>query len=98
MSGRPAESSAKSDIAAGDSVTHLTGKQLDRLIILVLALATLVLLANKFVLHPRMLALQDHSIAVLPLVNANRDAQEQYFSDGLSEDLIAALSRFHGRK
>ncbi len=88
----------ESDIAAGDSVTHLTGKQLDRLIILVLALAMLVLLANKFVLHPRMLALQDHSIAVLPLVNANRDAQEQYFSDGLSEDLIAALSRFHGLK
>ncbi len=38
------------------------------------------------------------SIAVLPLVNASNDAQQLYFSDGLSENLIDALSRFEGLK
>lgn len=34
------------------------------------------------------------SIAVLPLANESGDAGQQYFSDGLSEDLITALSQF----
>lgn len=36
------------------------------------------------------------SIAVLPLVNASGDAAQQYFADGLSENLIVALSQFEG--
>jgi TolB-like protein/DNA-binding winged helix-turn-helix (wHTH) protein/Tfp pilus assembly protein PilF len=36
------------------------------------------------------------SIAVLPLANESGDASQQYFSDGLSEDLITALSKFPG--
>ena len=39
-----------------------------------------------------------HSIAVLPLANESGDPNQQYFSDGLSEDLITALSRFPGLK
>jgi TolB-like protein/tetratricopeptide (TPR) repeat protein len=38
------------------------------------------------------------SIAVLPLTNDSSDANQQYFSDGLSEDLITALSQFPGLK
>ena len=38
------------------------------------------------------------SIAVLPLDNASGDQEQQYFSDGLSEDLITALSQFDGLK
>ncbi len=34
------------------------------------------------------------SIAVLPLANESADANQQYFSDGISEDLITALSQF----
>jgi len=34
------------------------------------------------------------SIAVLPLANEGGEASQQYFSDGISEDLIAALSHF----
>jgi TolB-like protein/Tfp pilus assembly protein PilF len=38
------------------------------------------------------------SVAVLPLANESGDAKEQYFSDGISEDLITALSQFPGLK
>ena len=34
----------------------------------------------------------EHSIAVLPLVNASNDPEQQFFSDGLSENLIDTLS------
>ncbi len=40
----------------------------------------------------------ERSIAVLPLVNASGDPGQQFFSDGLSENLIATLSRFDGLK
>jgi TolB-like protein len=33
-----------------------------------------------------------HSIAVLPFVNMSGDSQQEYFSDGISEELINALS------
>jgi len=39
-----------------------------------------------------------NSIAVLPLANESGDASQQYFSDGISEDLITALSQFSGLK
>ena len=38
------------------------------------------------------------SIAVLPLTNASNDKEQQFFSDGLSESLINALSRSDGLK
>jgi len=38
------------------------------------------------------------SIAVLPLKNEGGEASQQYFSDGISEDLITALSQFSGLK
>lgn len=40
----------------------------------------------------------ERSIAVLPLVNASGDASQQFFSDGLTENLIHTLSRFGGLK
>ncbi|HET6912702.1 MAG TPA: tetratricopeptide repeat protein [Rhodanobacteraceae bacterium] len=38
------------------------------------------------------------SVAVLPLSNESGEKDQQYFSDGLSEDLITALSQFAGLK
>ena len=34
------------------------------------------------------------SIAVLPFVNLSGDAAQNYFSDGITEDILAGLSRF----
>jgi TolB-like protein len=36
------------------------------------------------------------SIAVLPLANISRDARQKYFSDGLTDEMIAALARVPG--
>jgi TolB-like protein len=36
-----------------------------------------------------------HSVAVLPFVNMSGDAKEDYFSDGISEELLNALSRLN---
>ena len=44
------------------------------------------------------MAIPHKSIAVLPLVDESGEKDQQYFSDGLSEDLITALSQFAGLK
>ena len=44
------------------------------------------------------MAIPHKSIAVLPLINESGEKDQQYFSDGLSEDLITALSQFAGLK
>jgi eukaryotic-like serine/threonine-protein kinase len=38
------------------------------------------------------------SIAVLPFANVNRDADDEYFADGLAEEIINALTQFSGLK
>src|SRR5262245_37223282 len=43
-------------------------------------------------------ALSQKSIAVLPLLNETGGPDEEYFSDGLSEELIAALAQVRGLK
>ncbi|MGY2904286.1 adenylate/guanylate cyclase domain-containing protein [Bradyrhizobium sp. URHC0002] len=45
--------------------------------------------------QPRALALPDKpSIAVLPFENMSGDPEQEYFADGIVEDIITALSRF----
>ena len=87
----------ESDIAPDDSIAHSTGRKLDRAIIAVLALAVVLLLANTFVWHGKGpgsgATPAGKSIAVLPLLNESGDASQDYFSDGLSEELISALGQ-----
>lgn len=40
----------------------------------------------------------DRSIAVLPFVNMSKDAEDEYFSDGMTEEIINALTRVEGLK
>ena len=43
-------------------------------------------------------AASEKSVAVLPLLNESGDPKDEYFSDGLSEELIAALAQINGLK
>jgi class 3 adenylate cyclase len=38
----------------------------------------------------------DHSIAVLPFVNMSADAENEYFSDGMTEEILNALAKVNG--
>ena len=40
-------------------------------------------------------ALDKRRIAVLPFANISADAEDEYFSDGMTEELISKLSRLH---
>ena len=98
----------ESEIAPGDSAAHATGRKLDKWIIAVLALAVVLLLANTFVwrrgagaagnIGSGAAGMSLKSIAVLPLLNESGDASQDYFSDGLSEELISALGQVHALK
>jgi TolB-like protein/Tfp pilus assembly protein PilF len=87
----------ESEIDRGASVTSAAGKRMDRrfdkIIIAVLSLAVILLLTNTFVGNKAASAGLDKSIAVLPLVNESGDPDNEYFSDGLSEELITALAQ-----
>ncbi|MFM2288531.1 MAG: hypothetical protein RL684_1674 [Pseudomonadota bacterium] len=95
----------ESDVAPDASITRQTGRRLDRWIIGILALAVVLLITNQFVVRhdagvtgDEAGATAEQSVAVLPLANASGDKEQQYFSDGLTEDLINALSQFDGLK
>jgi TolB-like protein/Flp pilus assembly protein TadD len=74
-----------------------------RISVLYVAIGTVVLLALGYFAFERLTgskvaATGAASIAVLPLANESGEASQQYFSDGISEDLITALSQFSGLK
>ena len=108
----------ESEVDRSQSVTPQTGKKLDRMIMVVLALGLAYFAFDKFVLDPQREAdlveqkaaaveqarqegrsealvesYGDKSIAVLPFVNMSSDAEQEYFSDGISEELLNLLAK-----
>ncbi len=104
----------ESEVDRAASITPDTGRRMDRATFALLALAVGIFAIDRFVLAPRRgastnvagapapeattSAIGETSIAVLPLANGSGDKDQQYFSDGLSENLIVALSQFAGLK
>ena len=88
----------ESTLDRGASIAHRTGKRLDRWIIATLALAVVLLLTDKFVLHKDATATiappaPDKSIAVLPFVDMSAEKDQEYMSDGLAEELLNLLAQ-----
>lgn len=106
------------EVERAESIAPQTGRTLDRIIIIVLALGLSYFGFDKFLLAPaREAALADqvaeqidqareagrsealvgsfgdHSIAVLPFVNMSSDPEQEYFSDGISEELLNLLAQ-----
>jgi TolB-like protein/cytochrome c-type biogenesis protein CcmH/NrfG len=88
----------ESEIDPAESITRRTGRKLDFAIIGVLAVAVVLLLTDRFVLRhgvneATIVPIPEKSIAVLPFVNVSSDKEQEYFSDGISEELLNLLAK-----
>ncbi len=97
------------DVDRSESITHVTGRKLDFAIIGVLVLALAYFAYDKFAVgdsdDAASVAQSDEiteteipelSIAVLPFVNMSSDPEQEFFSDGISEELLNMLAKFPG--
>ncbi len=82
------------DIVRSESITHITGRKLDFIIITVLVLALGYFAYDKFLLQPVSDSQQmaKKSIALLPFVNISSDKEQEYFSDGITEEILNSLA------
>ena len=101
----------ESEIDRSRSITPQTGKKLDRMIMVVLAVALGFFAFDKFVLSESresdiaeqarqegrtealVLSYGDNSIAVLPFVDMSPQGDQEYFSDGIAEELLNLLAK-----
>jgi TolB-like protein/Tfp pilus assembly protein PilF len=86
----------ESEIEPHESIAHHTGRKLDFAIIGVLVVAVVLLVTDRFVLHHGVneeAAVAEHSIAVLPFVDMSSGKDQEYFSDGISEELLNLLAK-----
>ena len=93
------------DIAPNEYIPHWSARRFAALIVAIAMVATglmmFPLVRNKSTSTAQITAAptpSQKSIAVLPLLNESGDPGDEYFSDGLSEELIAALARIKGLK
>lgn len=84
------------DVDRTRSITDQTGRKLNRTIIVVLVTAVAFLLLDKFALRddtgPAAVT-TDRSVAVLPFVTMSSGPDDEYFSDGLTEEILNSLTR-----
>jgi TolB-like protein/predicted negative regulator of RcsB-dependent stress response len=86
------------NVDRSESISHITGRKIDFVIIGVLTVALLMFALDKFVWTessaPVTTADTDRrTIAVLPFINMSSDPEQEYFSDGLAEELLNLLAR-----
>ncbi|MEJ2273449.1 MAG: hypothetical protein P8Y01_02580 [Woeseiaceae bacterium] len=86
------------EVDESNSITHSTGRRLNYVIIgaLVVALGYFIWERQGLVdpgEHPQAQAAVEKSIAVLPFVNMSSDQEQEWFADGLTEEILNALAR-----
>src|SRR5437870_2103402 len=87
----------ESEVAAAGSIKKQTGQKIIGLTIVAATVAA-GLMVFQFVRSKSadvsdFVALSPKGVAVLPLINTSGDPSNEYFSDGLSEELIAVLTK-----
>lgn len=99
------------EVTPAESIAPQTGRRIDRLIIAALVLALAYFCFDKFILTPRREAVlvaatkkaagenrseNTKSVAVLAFDNLSDDKGSEYFSDGISEELLTVLQKIPG--
>ena len=79
----------------GQTIPASRARRADRAIIVVLLIAVSYFAVDKFFIEPKVQLEIDKSIAVLPFVNMSSDQEQDYFSDGISEELLNLLAKVH---
>jgi adenylate cyclase len=85
------------DVDRTQSITQETGQKLNFTIIGLLVVAVAYLALDKFVLEHDHEVVETHaaepSIAVLPFTNMSDDASNEFFADGITEELLNLLAK-----
>ncbi|MDX1507430.1 MAG: tetratricopeptide repeat protein [Woeseiaceae bacterium] len=87
------------DVDRSESITHVTGRKLDFIIIALLVAALGWFAWQHWVVEPghesEVVTTESRSptIAVMPFLNMSSDTEQEYFSDGLSEELLNLLAK-----
>jgi len=77
------------DVDREESITHITGRRLDFLVISLLCAAVILFAYDKWWIDGP----PQQSIAVFPFENLSADPDNEYFSKGMTAELISRLSR-----
>ena len=88
----------EADVDRSASITQATGRKLDFVIIGTLVLALGYFVYDKFMAAetPEVAAESEKSIAVLPFIDLSPGKDQEYFSDGISEELLNVLAKTPG--
>jgi TolB-like protein/Flp pilus assembly protein TadD len=81
--------SLEKDVDAAESITRVTGRRLDFIVISLLCAAVILFAYDKWWIGPP----PENSIAVLAFSNMTHDPAQEYFSDGISEELLSLLAK-----
>jgi adenylate cyclase len=80
--------SLERDVAAAESIKHVTGRRMDFIVISLLCAAVVLFAYDKWWIGPP----PEKSIAVLAFENMSADPDQEYFSDGISEEILNLLA------
>jgi len=86
--------SLEKDVPQGQSITQATGRRMDFVIIAILSAGLILFAYDKW--WPR--GPEQLSIAVLPFANMSTDPEQDYFSDGISEEILNLLAQIQPLK
>ena len=84
------------DVDRTQSISPSTGRKIDFVIIALLVVAVGFLLIDRYVIDDTKSGAAStsyDSVAILPFVNLSGEPDQEYFSDGLSEELLNAIAR-----